>query len=238
MAVSMACKDVLASLAEFIAGDLDREREAAVRAHLPECASCRGEEAEMRSVLELLAGDLRADGLGGVMDPGEEYWARLPGRIRTARAARDLAAKPTRRRWLPRLALAASLVVMIAMLLPKVRTGANGEPVFTDEDLYAALESNPQDPLANATDLSADDMQQLEDGLLAANGAKKPATPAPSATAKKVAASPAMTPSSARAASPSPLLDESAAGGQGYDLDDLTPAQMDELLQQLDAMKT
>ena len=168
------------------------------------------------------------DGLGGVPDPGPAYWAAFPARVRAKLPAQ--ARQPAAWWSAPRLALAASLALVIAVaalgpradLAPDAGDGA-------EDPLLAAFGSAPLDVWAALDGLSTSELDAMEERLLAAG--KPMRTPTPRPTPSPTAA-PALPATRAPAADPSPL-DESLEG-----LDDLPADRFDELLNRLDAMKT
>lgn len=235
MTLQMPCPSVEASLSELIAGDLDPRLAESVRAHLAGCASCRREEAELRPLLALLAEDAAAE--GGIPDPGARYWDAFAGRVRTARAARERAAAPGLLGWLraPRLALAAGVALLVWSVarLPAALDREIAAREGADAELFADL-IPVDDPLESIGDLSESDMDALEAGLLAGNAAAPKKTPVPAATPKP-------TPVPKAAKKPASDVWDAPPAGSGSTLDgidDLTPEQMDELLRQLNAMKT
>jgi hypothetical protein len=99
-------------LSEYLDGDLDPRDEAALEAHLVDCATCRATLAELRAVVA------RASALP-VGEPPEHLWAGIRQRIETdvPVAAVAFATVRSRRRFafsLPQLAAAAVLVMTLS----------------------------------------------------------------------------------------------------------------------------
>lgn len=213
-----ACDHVQPLLADWIAGELDAGDAAGIRSHLAECASCRAEEAEMRTVLALFETDVAAEGLGGgVRDPGAAYWATFADRVeaRTAKRAGGSVFQLFGRT--PRFiaaGLAAAAVLVVALTTPTVA------PVETVEDPRMAellVESVGLSPGNDFGSLEADDLDRLGDELATATRATP--VPAPAPAARDIGA----------ARFPFGTLDE---------LDELSPAQLETLLERLDAFET
>lgn len=175
-----ACDTVQPLLAEWIANELDGAEAADVRAHLAECAMCRTEEAEMREVLALLESDAAADGLGGIANPGEPYWAGFasrvsanvaPRRAKTAPAATNVVRLFDRAPRVAVAALAAAALVVLALRMPWPTTP--GDP---DTQLAALLASPAAEGIGemiapSASDLASlapDDLDRLGEKLVAA----------------------------------------------------------------------
>ncbi len=76
----MTCKrtDIKELLPAFVSGELDRDGQALVAGHLEQCADCR----EERDLLMMLSEET-------VPDPGEAFWAELPGKVRREVRARS-----------------------------------------------------------------------------------------------------------------------------------------------------
>lgn len=168
------------------------------------------------------------DGLGDAPDPGPAYWAAFPGRVRAKLPARAIRSV----QWwsAPRLALAASLalVIAVAALGPRADVGSDLEG-GAEDSLLAAFGSAPLDDWAALEGLSTSELDAMEERLLAAGKPARTPSPRPTPSSTPAPASPA---SRTPAADPSPL-DESLEG-----LDDLPADRFDELLNRLDAMKT
>lgn len=262
MSTNRLCDEIRDLLAEHATGELDAPRAARVEEHLATCAACRADAAGYREVVALLAGDAGAAGEGmggGIPDPGARYWDRFAGRVRTRIAAEGMRAGDARvrrprglRAWLvaPRLALAAAVLLLAFLGL----RGASffGVPDGDDETLSAALASlDPAQIPDEVGQLSPDEADRFEDELLAAapaapKKARATQTPAPT-PAPKATHAPASATSGAAKGAPSGDGDggdafDAAAPGELQDditgLDDLSPEELDQLLERLDAMKT
>ena len=200
------CETVQPLLAEWIANELDGAEAADIRAHLAECGACRTEEAEMRDVLALLESDASADGLGGIANPGDPYWAGFASRVSANVAPRRVKATPaaTNVVWLfdraPRVAVAA--LAAAALVVLAIRTPWPSTPGDPDTQLAALLASPAAEgigemlspPGPDIAGLAPDDLDRLGEKL--------------------------------------------AADDHDDDLDSLSPAQLDELLELLDATET
>lgn len=206
-----ACDRVQPLLAESISGELDAGDAAEVRVHLAECASCRAEEAEMRGILALLETDA-AEGLGsGVRDPGPAYWASFADRVAAQATPRAKSGNVT---WLfgrvPRVLAAGLAAAAVLVIALKVPTVP---PAASAEDPRLAellTESVATSPLIDLSDLEADDLDRLGDELVTAAAA----VPARDVDAPR---------------SPAAALDG---------LEDLSPTELEKLLEQLDAFET
>lgn len=136
------------------------------------------DEQARRDEAELLAafgadgdgdGNGNGDGMAGVPDPGPEYWAAFPSRVRAR-----LAPRARRNEWLsaPRLALAASLALVVAvaaLVVPgDVPRDADGESY---DPLLAAFAPAPIDEWESLSGLTTAELEAMEERLLA------PATP-------------------------------------------------------------
>ncbi len=108
-------------------GELDAERRALVDAHLPECATCQQELAELQHLRETLWADSLPD---DALTDGKVFWqglkARLPERAATAANA-SISPRQLFSRWLPGLSLLllssvvqvlAGIVAVVWLVLP------------------------------------------------------------------------------------------------------------------------
>ena len=220
--MSSTCENIRDLLVEHLAHELDRFRAAGVESHLAGCAACRAEESELRATLALLSED-------AAPDPGERYWDSFAGRVRMKIAARP---EPRRRGFtLPRFALAASLVLVTIVAVRAPRIAIDSEE---EDSLLASI--LPLDPAAleeSIGELSGEEGDRFEQHLVALGRRATPSptpTPAPASTGKdkKEKPKPAFDP----APTQSHLQDDLS------DLDELSPEELDRLLEHLDAMKT
>jgi hypothetical protein len=127
-------------------GELDRQQQAAVAAHLRGCASCRRELEQLARVDALLAAESR-----GPADVPDGYFEALPRRIaaRLVRApARPPVATPARRapRALPAWAYAAAAALLMAVAAPFLVRGLR--PVASPERLADQAQAPAQAPAA------------------------------------------------------------------------------------------
>lgn len=113
-----ACAELKAKLSAYLDGELTREERIDADAHLIACAPCRGlvERAERldESLRAQFAEDERAAGLGVGSDASAGFDDGIDADIATMQA-RVLASIGERRRryWLPRLAVAAAIALMV-----------------------------------------------------------------------------------------------------------------------------
>lgn len=210
-----ACERIGVLMAEWISGELDAEDSAEVRAHLATCATCRTEESEMRGMIALLERDAAAS--SGVRDPGEAYWNGFAARVSGRLPAREKAASFG---WLlgriPRLAtgLAAAAVLVIALNVPMTKTSP--EDPLLGELLVESVAPPSLDGLATLGDSELD---RLGSELAAGRALRGAAQPAGSSTPSQ----------SEPSRVPAPVLDG---------LGDLSPEELDTLLERLDAFET
>lgn len=219
--MSATCENIRDLLVEHLALELDRFRAAGVEAHLAGCAACRAEESELRATLALLSED-------AVPDPGGRYWDSFAGRVRTKIAALP---EPRRRLFtLPRFALAASLVLVTIVAVRAPRATIDSEE---DSLLASILPLDPAELEESIRELSGEEGDRFEEHLVALGRRAAPSptpTPAPASTGKdkKEKPKPAFDPAPTQSRLQDDLLD----------LDELSPEELDRLLEHLDAMKT
>lgn len=148
-------KDIQELLPAYLAEAVGAEDRARVERHLADCGDCRSE-----------LGILRALAAEPVPDPGDAFWAAMPGRV--ARGVRK--AQERHRPWwdvrvpaglvLPRWAWAAAVVLLVALVswvavrpspmrTARVKAPANG-------DLRAVLHGADLPDLADLTDIEID----------------------------------------------------------------------------------
>ena len=156
------CEWIQPRLGEYLAGELEADEAALLRAHLVECGDCRLEEESLKGLLEVLAVDAGADGLGAISDPGPRYWAELAGRVSEA-CAREKPSRLTHSRWAgwlspPRLVLAGSFSILIGLLAAGPLTPARDRD--DDESLLLDLYEDSLD-LDDLDGMSEDDLGRL-----------------------------------------------------------------------------
>lgn len=118
-------------LPEFVGGDLDAARSAAVRSHLVACSACRREAAALQQSLKALRGGGR-DLVAGV---DEAMFATLHADVCAAVAAERLPASPGSHRWLWFGTLAAASFLLGWLTMVETRPQALvREPIFRVSD--------------------------------------------------------------------------------------------------------
>ena len=216
-----ACERIGVLLAEWISGELDAEDSAEVRTHLAGCETCRMEEREMRGMLALLEADAAAD--SGVRDPGDAYWKGFAARV-SAKLPENKAASSGAWSWLrfPQLVtgLGAAAVLAIALNLGLPTATTTSPAIGTDPELAAYFQETMAPPtLDGIASLGDAELDRLGRELASAVDAPRGTAPAASATeAPRDAIDPVRV--------PAPAL-----------IDDLSPEELDALLERLDAFE-
>ncbi len=130
----MKCRDkgIKEMLPQYLSGELDRDARAGVEGHLNVCVDCRAE----MDVLRALSSET-------VPDPGEGFWAGMPGRIRRACLQEKEKGKGFREKLRPPVwawagGVAAAAVVFVVALWPNgiVRNDTAVDLYSADDYIY------------------------------------------------------------------------------------------------------
>jgi hypothetical protein len=173
-----ACERYLNAIQELVDGTLGPIRRAELELHLESCDGCRALAADLREIT-------RAARSLDLLEPPEQVWKSISGRLRADRAAAGPSRGLGRHRSVALLAIAATLVLAVGASLFMLRGPAILPPATTPQAGAAASgNAPPDDPVQSVEkELAATETQFLR--LIEASEASNSVDPKTTAAMQK-----------------------------------------------------